>query len=210
MLPGYSLVELASRSDPLLPDWLDLYETSFPLGERLLVSSFLRLLEKKERGQDEGVSLSALIDEEKRVRGMAAYQIMAQPPVSYLWYLAISPALRSYGLGTAYYRAIVEKVFQAVDVLIFEVEAPEHCAEAETRRHAERRIAFYQRNGAALLTGVHYLQSVGSHVPPTPMHLMIHARRPVTASEAFAIAQNLFDGAVSQMGPLALVGHENQ
>lgn len=209
MMPGYSLVELSSRSDPLLPNWLDLYETSFPLNERLLVSSFLHLLEKKEQGQEEGVSLSALLDEEKRLVGMAAYQILAQPPVGFLWYIAVSPALRGRGLGTAYYQAIVERVFQAADVLLFEVEAPEHCTEAEVRRNAERRIAFYQRNGAALLTGIHYLQSVGSHVPPTPMHLMIHARRPVTAPEAFAIARNLFDGAVSQTGPLALVGYEN-
>jgi ribosomal protein S18 acetylase RimI-like enzyme len=208
MLPGYSIVELCRRTDSLLPDWLDLYETSFPPRERLLVSSFLRLLEKKEQGKGENIVLSALLDEQGRMAAMAAYQIFVQPPTGYLWYIAVSPALRGNGLGTAYYQAIVEKVFQFTEVLLFEVEMPEHCTDAEMRRLAERRIVFYQRNGAALLTGIHYLQSVGSHVPPTPMHLMVHARRPIQAQEAYEIARGIFGEAVSQVGPLALSGFQ--
>ncbi len=207
MLPsGYSVRLLSGRLDPLLSAWFDLYETSFPAEERVLVSAFLHLLEKIEAGTSEEVFLSALLDPQGTLSGMAAYQMFPLWKVGFLWYIAIAPAARGKGLGSAYYRLIVEDVFRSADLLLFEVEIPDHCEEPERRRNAERRIEFYQRNGAALLTGIHYLQSVGSHVPPTPMHVMIHPRQTLTGEEAYAVARKLFGESILQTGPLSLVG----
>ncbi|MEZ0395895.1 MAG: GNAT family N-acetyltransferase [Anaerolineales bacterium] len=210
MLPsGYRVRLLSGRLDPLLPAWLDLYETAFPYEERVLISTFWRVLEKTETGAPPDVVLSALVDSQGNLSGMAAYQMLPSLAAGFLWYLAIAPGGRGHGLGSAYYHFILEDVFRSADLLLFEVEIPAHCEEAERRRNAERRIVFYQRNGAALLTGIHYMQSVGSHVPPTPMHLMVHARRPTTAEEAFKIAKTLFGDSLSQTGPLDLIGLEN-
>lgn len=206
MQSDYSVVELYSRADRLLPDWLDMYELSFPFEERVLTSNFLRLLEKKERGEAQDMTLSALADSDGKLIGLAAYQIEPHLSAGFLWYIAISPTARGKGLGSEYYRQIVDKIFQSAEVLLYEVEMPERSQDEGRRRNAERRILFYQRNGAALLSGIHYLQSVGSHAPPVPMHLMFHQRRPFTAQQAFELARHLFDDAVQQTGPLALIG----
>lgn len=202
----YSVAELRSRIDQLLPDWLDMYELSFPFEERLLISNFLRLLEEKERGEAQETTFSALVDAEGKLIGMAAYQIEPQISAGYLWYLAINPSVRGKGVGSDYYKEIIDKVFESAEVMLFEVEMPEHCQDEERRQNAKRRIAFYQRNGTALLSGIHYLQSVGSHVPPVPMHLMVCSRQSVTAQKAFEVARYLFGDAVRQIGPLALIG----
>lgn len=196
--------EIVDLNDELLLPWLDLYETSFPPHERILVSGHLRVLQARAAGVPTDEHLLAAIDEAGAMVGMA--RVLIRPDeVAYLWYLAVSPAARNRGLGSTFYREIVRRAEEAgCRALIFEVEIPEREADEERRRLAQRRIGFYRRLGARLLAGIHYLQSVGPHQPPTPMHIMVHGFSPLDPQDAFLLAQALFGDAVTATGTLIL------
>ena len=97
---------------------------------------------------------------------------------------------------------------ETVAVLI-EVERPDLAHTEVERVLAERRIAFYRRQGARLLEGVHYVQSVGLHQPPLSMHVMLHPLQSLDAETAFCLARAVFGGAaggesITRVGPLSL------
>ena len=82
--------------------------------------------------------------------------------------------------------------------------AAEESAVAAESTLARRRIGFYRRQGFRLLEGIHYLQSVGAHQTPMPMHIMFHALGALDAGQAFALARGLLGDDVSQVGELRL------
>ncbi len=213
----YRLVELLSLEDDLLLPWLDLYETAFPPSERALVSQILRML--KDRSGETGVEpcqvIHALVDgveyngveynSERSLVGISLCQFNASLKAGFLWYLAVTPEMRGQGLGTCLYQMVCEQVFRRAEILIFEVEMPERAHTPEERQWCERRIRFYQRNGAQLLTGIHYLQTVGAHQPPLPMHLIAHSHTGMSASQVLEIAMQMFGSAIQQTGEPALI-----
>ncbi len=188
-----TLTELTDRASDLLPPWLDLYETAFPPPFKMLVSTFLNILRDKERGLPCSKTLLAALDGKSLV-GMAAYEILrledCAAEVCSLWYLAVTPEARNRGIGTWLYHALSTRV--SSPVMLIEVEMPEEASDMAQRSLAERRIAFYRRQGARRLLGVRYLQTVGPHQPLTPMFLMWRARRPFRPEEAFCVARSLF------------------
>jgi hypothetical protein len=113
--------------------------------------------------------------------------------------------MRGRGLGAAIYGLLWERLAAAGYArLMFEVERPDVVEGDAARQLAERRIGFYQRLGARVLSGVEYWQSVGPHQPPVLMHLMVDAREGCSPDEAFAWAKGLFGDAVRQLGELGL------
>jgi ribosomal protein S18 acetylase RimI-like enzyme len=198
-------LELTQIDDPLLLGWLDLYEIAFPPNERMLVSYHLNLLKEKAQGGAGQYSMLAVVDVERTLKGIVQYQSIPEIGVVYLWYLAIQPGDRSQGLGSQVYRQMLERFDPATyQVLLFEVEKPELAENEEHRKLSERRITFYRRLGAQLLGGVNYLQSVGPHQPLTPMHIMIHALRPINPEEAYALAEMVFSETMQRVGPITL------
>ncbi len=219
-------VELTSLQDDLLLPWLDLYETAFPAAERVLVSQHLRALKRSsalaERPEHH---LLAAVDGNEAFAGLARYQTLPDLGTAYLWYLATAPQVRNQGVGTRFYQEIARRVgSQGLRAMVIEVEIPGQeggtakAAEAERAGAnatwiengqaedalAERRIAFYRRQGARLLEGIHYLQTVGPHQPPIPMHVMFHAFAAMDAAWAFALAKSLWGDQVRQVGELRL------
>ncbi len=201
----FSLVPLTSRQVDLLLPWLDLYETAFPAHEKVLVSDHLRILEQKEQGGGQDHLLLAVLDEGGSFAGLVRCQLLPEVGAALLWYLAIEPRLRSTGLGAQVYRQLLRQVDDGViKALVFEVEIPELQENENGRQNAQRRMEFYRRQGARLLGGVTYMQDVGSHVPPTPMHLMVHPLQPLAPEEAFALAKAIFGGALAQVAAVTL------
>jgi len=215
-------VGLTSLQDDLLLPWLDLYETAFPAAERVLVSKHLLTLKGTPDEPGEHHILAALADNAS-FAGLARYQVVPDLGAAYLWYLATAPELRSQGVGTKFYQEIVRRVTgPAVRALVIEVEIPARASGGEgvaaaaenstvsaeralpERALAQRRITFYRRQGARLLEGIHYLQSVGRHQAPIPMHLMFHAFGALDAAQAFALARSLWGEQVRQVGELRL------
>lgn len=190
--------ELTSLTDDLLFPWLDLYELSFPPQEKILVSDHLAALKDKMRGQGAEHTLLAALDSTGDLVGMARYHIFSEHNMAVLWYLATAPHRRSQGLGGEFFEEILSRTrTAAVRFLIYEVEIPEH---AHDPALARRRIQFYRRHGAQILTGIHYLQSVGTHLPPTPMHLLMHPFQPVSPQQVFDCWHALVGDLLRQTG----------
>jgi GNAT superfamily N-acetyltransferase len=181
------LKEITRLDDDLLFPWLDLAQTAFPPYEHVLVSYLLQGIRSEQRGEEIHHRCLAAVDEEGQFAGMAWYEWYAE--VAFLCYLAVQPGLRSQGTGTQMYQAILSEIRrQGFKVMLFEVEIPQS---DDLQEQAHRRIAFYRRNGAKLLEGIHYMQDVGWHQPQTPMHIMIHALVPLDAQQAFDLVKGM-------------------
>jgi ribosomal protein S18 acetylase RimI-like enzyme len=194
--------EITDINDDLLLPWLDLYETSFPSEEKLLISTFLVQLKLKVEGKADNWYMLAALDEQGEFAGLLCYEVRADTRVAVFWYLATRPELRGGGIGTACYNEVARRARECgAALMLLEVELPEESADPDLAR---RRIEFYRRQGARLLLGVRYMQSIGEHVPPIPMNMMIHPFEPVTPTQAFDAAKSYFEDDLQQVGELAL------
>jgi GNAT superfamily N-acetyltransferase len=205
------IVELTDPADELLLPWLDLCETAFPPAERVLISTHLRILARKARGEATEQHMLAALDAQRALVGMAWYQVEREAGSAFLWYLAVVPPERGRGLGADLYMEILRRVAPEARALFFEVEIPAQIGTDEGRRLAARRIGFYRRLGARRLSGIRYLQYVGPHQPPMPMHVMVHPLRPpnagspaADAAALYALAREFWGDWLSQDGDLAL------
>jgi GNAT superfamily N-acetyltransferase len=197
--------EITHIEDDLLLPWLDLYETAFPPNEKILVSNHLETLKIKARGEAQDDIFLAALDSQGKLLGMARFQILPEVHAAILWYLAVTPRERSQGLGSKIYQEIIRRIgLVNVHALVMEVEIPELCHSEETRQFADRRIRFYHRHGARQLTGIHCLQHVGWHQPPTPMHILIHPLQRLEPQAAFDLAKCIFGDHLTQVGELSL------
>ncbi len=191
--------EIESGADPAYADWKRIYLASFPEDERMTLEFFDRMLADKAKGTAAGKHMLAQTHG-GGVSGIAYYETDAAVRACFLWYVAIDPARRAHGLGTEFYGEILERAARELaQMLIFEVEIPE-----DANGEAARRIAWYRRLGARVLTGIHYVQSVDSGVPPVPMHLMVHGLAPLSPTDVFEKARLMFEESLRQTGPLAL------
>ncbi len=195
--------ELTSINDELLLPWLDLYETSFPPEEKILVSRFFRFLDPDFKEDGVESRLVAALDEHGEFVGLMFYRIRAETGVFSLWYLATLPELRGSGIGAECYREVLRRAQESGSSFVFfEVEVPEDSPDAEIAR---RRIEFYRRLGAKLLRGIRLTQKMGNHAREVQMNIMIHPLKPVTPQQAFELATQYVDNeGLSQVGELAL------
>lgn len=157
------------------------------------------------RGDESHDHLLAAVNDQQQLIGIIHYVVVPESNVACLWYFAIQASLHSQGLGSKMFRKFCDHLEPLnIQALLFEVEIPEQAESPEQRELAMRRIAFYRRLGASLLNGIDYLQNIGWHHPPTPMHLMVYPLRPLDAQQAFNLTQAVFQEYVQQIGPLAL------
>lgn len=198
------IVDIADLNDDLLLPWLDLYETAFPPIEKALVSTYIGLLKDKAQGLRQNHHILAMLDQNDQLAGIAHVELRQKENVALFWYLAITAAERNHGLGSTLYRAVLHRLPDTLSAVILEVEKPELAETPQQRDLARRRIDFYRRLGALQLTGIHYLQIVGPHQPPLPMHILVHPLQPLDADTAFHICQSIFQDQITQTGLLAL------
>ena len=201
------VVEISDINDDLLLPWLDLYETAFPPNERVLVSFLLKVLKDKALGRAQEHHLLAALDTDKTLVGMALVELFPSSHMALLWLFAVTPNERNRGWGARFYQAILQRMRwvqrRHTRAMLLEVEMPEQAPTDQARQLAQRRIGFYRRQGALLLQGIHYLQHVGPHQPPLPMHIMVHPFEPLDPHTAFGLAQTVFAEAITQVGALA-------
>lgn len=194
--------ELLGIDDPLLPEWLALYETSFPANERVLCAAFLRLLRAHAAGEQEHEHLLAALCD-TQFAGLADYATRPQSGGAYLVYLATVPALRGKGMGAEMYAEIVRRVM-AEDPgnkgIVIEVESPDEPS-TEDPEMARRRIGFYKRQGARVLGGVEYRQQVQGQ-RAIRMCVMVHPLVEMSPLQGLTFARDVLGG-VRPLGPLA-------
>lgn len=196
-------VDITDANDELFTPWLDLYETSFPPEERILISEFLTLIKGKSKDEWPYSYIQAALDEQDSFVALLRYDLGKEPGIAYFWYLAVHPDARGGGIGAECFGEVVRRATEAgLRAVVFEVEVPGHFENPTRQELARRRIGFYKRQGAKLLTGIHYMQQL-PHQPAIPLHVMVRPIEPVTPQEVFDMAQRLFDG-VTQVGELGL------
>lgn len=199
--------DITTLDDPLYDDYLDLYQKAFPLNEQMLVSDFNRALRRNVLEEPTDQRLVAAVASDGNLAGMARYSIDAISNAGVLWYLAVSEDSRGLGTGSGFYAEIVRRLTEELPglaALVFEVERPDCAGSPEDAVLAERRIRFYQRNGARLLCGVDYVQSTGWQ-PDVPMHLMVHSFSAKSPEEAFNVCSVVFGNSLRQTGTLSLL-----
>ena len=193
---GLVFHEIGSLEDPLYDSWLDLYQQSFPVDEQMLISRHNQAIRAKT-----GIEhIVAALDRSGVLAAIARYDLIPEAGAAALWYLAVSPEDRSKGYGSAFYGEIRRRIqaqSSAVRVVFIEVEDPKAAKPAQRSRDSERRIAFYLRNGARLIEGIKYEQSVGWQ-PPIPMRLMVHQFEPSATSELMRMARAVFGDSIAQ------------
>jgi GNAT superfamily N-acetyltransferase len=128
----------------------EIYEASFHAGER---DETAVLLDRVLSGKRECYLAVA----GEQVLGLAVVLPLAGYPVAFLEYLAVAPGARNAGIGSrilACLRPGLTQIMESgVDGIIFEVDQPEGAEDSGERELRRRRIAFYQRNGAAVVDG---------------------------------------------------------
>lgn len=214
------LVEIHDLNDPLLLPWLDLYETAFPPGERLLVSNILGVLRLNAQGNTGSHLIAVQAASEAAgtggepgapgeagplpaLAGILFYYEPEDLEAALLGYFAVDPGMRGRGIGARIYHCLIERLAPRFRTLIFDVEDPNEMTTPEAAALAERRIGFYRRQGARLLGGIKYLQTVGWHQPPLRLRLMAHPIRETSPQQAFDLALALFGPQVlKQVGDL--------
>lgn len=195
-----TIVEICGPDDPLLPPWLDLYETAFPAEERAMTSYVIRALQNQARGEQRGDHILAAVDAAGDLVGLAYLFEPPQINAAFLWYFAVTPQARCQGVGSWMYQYLVHHLRAGVKALIFDVEDPREVPTPEGQELARRRVGFYRRQGARILGGIRYIQKVAPHMPALHLHLMVQPVGEALAgpAEAFAAAKAVFPDAISQ------------
>ncbi|HEX9017592.1 MAG TPA: hypothetical protein VF806_00290 [Anaerolineaceae bacterium] len=195
--------EICHPGDPLLLDWLDLYEQAFPPFERVLVSRVLRQVAMIERGQETDNHILAAVDASSRLVGLMWIRKLLDMPVAFLWYFATVPEVRGLGMGAEFYRWLLRFLQPDVQALVYDVEDPRLLAAPEKQEIARRRIAFYQRQGARLIGGIRYIASVAPYKPGVEGRLMAHPLVDgLSVQDALALAQPTLGDWITPVGEI--------
>jgi GNAT superfamily N-acetyltransferase len=185
--------ELTDPDSELARQAFALYEEAFPVEERDPVKNIVNAMRQR---QAKDPTLDRLghfwiVLHEGAVAGLAMFTYYRADQLAFIAYMAIRRDLRGQGYGSALFQRLVERLpidseqlgGDRADALgaCFEVERPDvDGLDDSERRTRERRIRFYQRNGAQILREVDFVAPpLAEDLPPVPYYLMF---RPVDAS----------------------------
>ena len=148
-----------------------LYGSSFPSSEREPRNVILESLRN-------GVGLAVRARAGAGTVGFATSHLLRKPPVLFLVYLAVAPELRSRHMGRDLFERIwstgtqryLERGLRPAG-MVWEVTIPEPASGRQEFEQRHRRIAFFTRLGAHVLSGT-YVQPPVDGVASVPMHLM--------------------------------------
>lgn len=181
---------LWSDDEELAGQSLSILRRSFPVNEQMSGAFWAETLSKL---GDNSTYQWFVVCRNDTVIGMFFLDIVSvldSRPGAFLWYLCVSDEHRGDGIGTRMYSEIRRIVLEAgCRDMMFEVDIPDHQGppESEGFQLAERRISWYRRMGARLLTGVEWFQEVDNGSGPTKMWLMYDSLdRSQTAESAYA------------------------
>ena len=160
------LTQLRSAVDADFDHLIQLYTDAFPASERKSTSTLHRML------HDASYRFFVAKREETFV-GFAIAKHCAGKEVALLEYMAVSPGHREQGLGRELYKAVAGMLRRTSPALLIEVES-DHLPGPEQASQA-RRKAFYHRQGARQIAGLHWLMPAVADTEPPPMDLLLHS-----------------------------------
>jgi GNAT superfamily N-acetyltransferase len=202
-----NFISIDHLDHPLLEEWKHVYYDAFPRSERMTWGFFEKVIPAEERNHyvwaatqdDKFVALFSYGFDETEQSGN----------ILFLWYLATAPALRNQGIGHQVMTEIKRLAQEAgCSAVVFEVNIPSEASNAEDAEFDRRRIGFYQRQGAFLIEGIHYEQSVDQpDEKPIPMHLMLI---PLCTLDSPAIEDIILSMEAEIVGDITLQGLATQ
>jgi ribosomal protein S18 acetylase RimI-like enzyme len=176
---------VTNPASPLFRPSIKIIQESIAANEQLSADRLLRLLE------NDDYRLYCLVSE-GHVAAAAFLYLPRDEGFGHLDYMAVRSDLRNQGVGARLFRALVDVVSDerpGADYLLLEVD-DDRRGDSAGQLIARRRIEFYRRLGAKVLTNVHYL--FPSHNgPPVPMRLMAYEFHQGTPISRGAIASAL-------------------
>lgn len=181
---------------PLLVEAMRIWHEAFPRNEQMSVpwwlETLLALPHPKKR-------LLIFTSDERPGEALGMALVETSAPAAYLAYFCTRHDLRGQGIGAAAYRQLAAALFgEGFTAIVLEVELP------QTGEAAARRIGWYRRQGAQLLDGVRWIQTVDNGSAGLPMGLMVHARETISAREAYRLACIGLGAQIEIAGELAL------
>ena len=177
------LVEVTDPEAPFSKQAISLYQVSFPKEEQTPVEQLINGIRLRAQGNlplDHRTHFWASVQEE-RVTGISIYSYVKNARLGFLYYLATQPELRGKGLGGWLFKKTAELCQEdALSLggksalgLVWEVERPDHGKNYEEQTLRQRRIIFYQRNGAILLEDIDLVAPpLSEGLPPVSYYLM--------------------------------------
>jgi len=198
--------ELSSNEMNLIQQVRWIYEQSFPVEERDPFENMLQaILRREQAGPEECENCHFQVAVEgDQAAGAAFFNYYPKTRMGFIAYLAVHPTRRNGGLGAQLYHHLVECVAEeartsgsgpAVGV-VFEVEPPELGVDADEQALRRRRIGFYQRNGAVVVSDLALIAPpLGHGLPEMPYEIMFHplegASLPLGRSEIEAVVETV-------------------
>lgn len=180
------LIEITDPDSDLARQAFEIYEASFPLEERDPVERIANAMRRKqEMNRDPGhISHFLAAVDTGRVIGLVMYSYYKKERLGFLFYMAIHLDLRGQGLGSWMFQQTLHRLEKDADALageppigmFWEVERPHDATNEAERILRERRIRFYQRNGAVLMDWIDFTAPpLGEDLPPVPYYLMFRS-----------------------------------
>jgi GNAT superfamily N-acetyltransferase len=161
-------LRLFAPSDAVLARVQALYEANFPPVMRKPFSVIAQ-------GSHDGSVLLLVARDEaltgsEAIIGIATLATLPNSPSLYLGYLATDPARHNQGIGSQLFRFMVEyaAVHTAAESIVWEVEGPE----PDEHHIHNRRIRFYERLGARVVTMANTYRMPDDHGGMIPLRLM--------------------------------------
>ncbi len=186
------LITPITELHPLWPQWVGLYLDSFPVYERMRLSAIKDGLDEPDKGRYALAFTDSHAD--TTLCGLAYLIIRTNEPVAYLVYFAVNTQMRNRGLGVQLYEAICSYCREkGCNSLFFEVEHPDD-PHMDTQM-ANRRIGWYLRHGAELITGIDLWQRVSDELPSIHYYIVAHRLGDVDDATLTSTAMSLFHGA---------------
>jgi GNAT superfamily N-acetyltransferase len=179
-VPDADIREVTELDTPLSREALAIYEQAFPESEREPLESIAASL--KQADPDTAVSHFRVLIDEGAVVGFTYFSSYKEYYLGYLKFIAVRAELR----GKRYGPILLKDALRQLRAdrrratgwpylgLVLEVERPETAENEEERALRERRIRFYQRNGAVVIENLDYVAPpVAPGQQSLPFHLMV-------------------------------------
>lgn len=136
------------------------------------------------------------LEKDKEICGAAILFLPSEQNYVLLDYMAVRRGARGLGYGASLFRRLVQEAKQErpkANWFLLEVDDDRE-GDAEARRLNQKRIAFYQRSGAHLISNFPYRfpSSSGVEVPMRLMVLFLNERQDISAQDLFQAIVHFF------------------
>jgi GNAT superfamily N-acetyltransferase len=178
--PTADIRAIADFGTPLGREALAIYEQAFPEAERDPVEHIAASLKNADPNTE--VSHFRVLVDQDVVVGFTYFSSYKEYYLAYLKFIAVRAELR----GKRYGPILLKDAIRQLRTdgrratgwpylgLVLEVERPETADNEQDRELRERRIRFYQRNGAVMIEHLDYVAPpVAPGQPSLPFHLMV-------------------------------------